>query len=107
MWWIFSNTLKKQGESVLTPKMKRRIKNVLSSEKPTVHIGKEGITEQVINEVSKQLDAREMIKAKLLKTALQDEEAKDLAAIIAEKTESDLVEVRGHTFLLFKRKKKR
>jgi len=91
---------------VLTPKMKSRIKSALSLEKPTVHVGKEGVTAQVIVEVAKQLEAREMIKAKILKTALQDSEAKSIAAKIAEQTESELVEVRGHTFLLFKRKKK-
>ena len=91
---------------MLTPKMKSRIKSALSLEKPTVHVGKEGVTAQVIVEVAKQLEAREMIKAKILKTALQDSEAKSIAAKIAEQTESELVEVRGHTFLLFKRKKK-
>ncbi len=91
---------------MLTPKMKRRIKNTLSTEKPTVHIGKEGITVQLISEVEKQLDAREIIKVKILKTALQETEAKTLAAQIAEQTESELVDVRGHTFLLFKHKKK-
>ena len=91
---------------MLTPKMKRRIKIALSTEKPTVQVGKEGATGQIVNEVAKQLDAREMIKAKKLKTALQEVEAKEIAATIAEQTESELVDVRGHTFLLFKRKKK-
>ena len=86
--------------------MKQRIKSALRTERPTVHIGKEGATAQIKNEVAKQLDAREMIKAKILKTALQDEEAKNIAAKIAEQTESELVEVRGHTFLLYKRKQR-
>jgi RNA-binding protein len=91
---------------MLTPKMRRRIKSALRAESPTVHVGKEGVTAQIVGEVAKQLDAREMIKAKILKTALKETEAKDIAAKIAEETESELVEVRGHTFLLFKRKKK-
>lgn len=70
-----------------------------------MHVGKEGITAQLIAEVEKQLDAREIIKAKILKTALQEQEAKALAANIAEQTESELVDVRGHTFMLFKHKK--
>ena len=96
----------RQEETVLTPKMRQRIKSALRTERPTVHIGKEGATAQIVNEVSKQLDAREMIKAKILKTALKDEEAKTIAAKIAEETGSELVEVRGHTFLLYKRKQK-
>ena len=89
---------------MITPKMKRRIKRALSAERPTVHIGKEGATTQIIDEVAKQLDTREMIKAKILKTALKEEEAKTIAAKIAEQTESQLIEVRGHTFILYKRK---
>jgi RNA-binding protein YhbY len=48
-----------------------------------------------------------MIKAKILRTALKDEEAKDIATKIAQQTDSLLIEVRGHTFLLYKRKKKK
>jgi RNA-binding protein len=95
---------KKKRETVITPKMKRRIKRALSAERPTVHIGKEGATTQIIKEVAKQLDTREMIKAKILKSALKDEETKNIATKIAEQTDSELVEVRGHTFLLYKRK---
>ena len=92
---------------MLTPKIKRQIKSVLSTENPTVHVGKDGVTVQIIQEVAKQLNAREMIKVKILKTALHEEETKTIAEKIAEQTESELVDVRGHTFLLFKKKKKR
>lgn len=92
---------------MITPKMKRRIKRKLGDEKPTVWVGKEGATTQIINEVSKQFDTREMIKAKILKTALKDEETKNIATQIAQQTDSLLIEVRGHTFLLYKRKKKK
>jgi RNA-binding protein len=97
---------KRRKKTVLTPKMKRRIKSALSAEKPTVHVGKEGITAQLIAEIEKQLDAREIIKIKILKTALQETEAKTLAANVAEQAEAELVDVRGHTFMLFKHKKK-
>jgi RNA-binding protein len=86
--------------------MRQKIKSALRTEKPTVNVGKEGATTQIVNEVNKQLDAREMIKVKILKTALHETETKDLATTIAEQTDSELVEVRGHTFMLFKRKKK-
>lgn len=92
---------------MLTQKMKRKIRNVLSVEKPTLHIGKEGPTPQIVNEAIKQLDTREMIKVKILKTALEETKTKTIAARIAKQTESELVEVRGHVFLLFKNKKKR
>ena len=92
---------------MITPKMKRRIKRELSAEKPTVWVGKEGATQQIVNEISRQLDNREIVKAKILKSALKDEEAKSVASKIAKQTDSSLIEVRGHTFLLYKRRKKR
>ena len=90
--------------------MKRRIKSALSAEKPTVHIGKEGATPEIVGEVEKQLKAREIIKVKILKTALHDQaaqEAKNIAATVAEQAEAELVDLRGHTFMLYKSRKKR
>lgn len=95
---------------MLTPKMKRRIKSALSAEKPTMNIGKEGATAEIVAEVKKQLKAREIIKVKILKTALSDhaaQEAKQIASTVAEQAEAELVDVRGHTFMLFKSRKKR
>lgn len=87
--------------------MKRRIKQELSTEKPAVLIGKEGATAQLINEINSQLKKREMIKAKILKTALKEEKAKDVATKVASQTNSTLIEVRGHTFMLYKPRKRR
>jgi RNA-binding protein len=102
-----AHTHKMQGENVITPKMKRRIKQELSAEKPTVWVGKEGATPQILNEISRQLDKKEIVKAKIQRSALKDEEAKSVASKIAQQTCSSLIEVRGHTFLLYKRRGKK
>jgi len=85
--------------------MKRRIKHELSAEKPTIWIGKEGATSDMITEISRQLDTKEMIKIRILKTALKEETAKTLAQRIAKRTNAALVEVRGHTFILYRHRK--
>lgn len=87
---------------MLTSKMKRRIKRELSAERPTVWVGKEGAAPRIVNEVSRQLEKREMVKVKILKSALKSEEAKNVASKIAEQTLSALVDVRGHTFILYR-----
>jgi RNA-binding protein len=107
LWQTLAYAPKRQGKTIITPKMKRRIKRELSVEKPTVWVGKEGATPQIVNEISRQLEKREIVKAKILRTALKDEEAKSIASKIAHQTNSSLIEVRGHTFLLYKRRKKR
>ena len=86
--------------------MKRRIKRKLSGEKPTIWIGKSGVSQELINEIEKQLDKREMVKIKILKSALKENEMRQLASRIAEQTEASLVEVRGHTLMLYKHRKK-
>lgn len=92
---------------MLTSKMKRRIKRKLSAEKPAIWVGKEGATPRIVNEVSRQLDKREIVKARILKSALKNEEAKNIATKIAQQTSSTLIDVRGHTFILYKRRKKK
>ena len=101
----------KEGEKIenmseLTAGKKRFVKRTLSEESPTILIGKGGVSEEVLKEVEKQLKKRKMVKVKLLGTALKGGETKQIATRIAERTEASLVEVRGHTFMLYKRHKK-
>jgi RNA-binding protein len=83
------------------------MKRDLSIEKPTIWIGKEGASPQTMNEISRQLEKRKMVKVQILKGALRDENAKSIASKIAQQTESTLIDVRGHTFILHKPHKKR
>ena len=86
--------------------MKRRIKRRLSEEKPTIRIGKDGVSGEILKEIERQLDKREMVKIKILKSAIEDNEAKKIAMQTTEQTEASLVEVRGRTFMLYKHHKK-
>jgi RNA-binding protein len=85
--------------------MKRRIKHELSTEKPTVWVGKEGTTTHIIAEINRQLDTKEMIKIRILKTVLKEEKARTLAKQIAQQTGATLVEIRGHTIILYRHRK--
>lgn len=90
---------------MLSNKIKRSIKKNVGLEKPTVWVGKEGSTEQIVNEISRQLEQHGAVKAKVLQTALKSEEMKNLATKIANQTCATLIEVRGHTFILHKPRK--
>jgi RNA-binding protein len=86
--------------------MKRHVRHVLKDEKPTMWVGKDGLTPEVSNEVENQLTKNKMVKVRILPTALQNETANTIASKAAERTESSLVEVRGHVFILYRRHKK-
>ncbi len=86
--------------------MKRHVRHVLKDEKPTIHVGKEGFTPQSAAELDKQLERNRQVKVKILKSALQADTAKAIACRAAEQTGAALVEVRGHVFILFRKRKK-
>jgi len=86
--------------------MKRRIKRKLTGEKPTIWIGKSGISQELLKEIEKQLEKREIIKIRILRSAFEGNKAKQVSSKIAEQTKASLVEVRGHTFTLYKRRKR-
>jgi len=92
---------------MITSGMKRRIKREWSAQKPTVWIGKEGASEKIINEINRQLEQHEIVKAKIHQTALKDQEAKEIATNIATQTESTLIDMRGHTLILYKKRKRK
>ena len=92
--------------SKITTKMKRHVKHVLKEENPTIHVGKDGFTPQSASEIDKQLERNKQVKVKILRSALQTETAKTIATKAAEQTNSSLVEVRGHVFILYRRRKK-
>ena len=71
---------------------------------PVVIIGKDGLGENFVQAVAEALEARELIKVKLLDTApVNVREAADYAA---ESTGADVVQVIGTRFVLYRRRKK-
>ena len=83
------------------------MKRELNSEKPTIWVGKDGVSPQTMNEISRQLEKRTVVKIQILNSGLRDERAKDIALKAALQTASTLIDVRGHTFILHKPREKR
>ena len=92
--------------SKITTRMKRHVRHVLKDENPTIWVGKDGLTTQSIAEIEKQLQKSKMVKVRILPAALQElNTAESIAANAAKATDSALVEVRGHVFILFRKRK--
>jgi RNA-binding protein len=92
--------------SKITTKMKRHVRHELKEEGPTIWVGKEGLTPAVTAQVEAQLQRTKMVKIRILKSALETDTAKAIASRTAEQTSAALVEVRGHVFILYRRRKK-
>jgi putative YhbY family RNA-binding protein len=92
--------------SKITTRMKRHVRHVLKDENPTIWVGKDGLTPQSVAEIEKQLQKNKMVKVRILPAALQElNTAESIAANAAKATDSALVEVRGHVFILFRKRK--
>ena len=109
MWQVHADFTKssEREKTMITPKMKRKIKHELGAEKPTVWIGKHGVSQEILAEIDGQLEMTEIVKIRILKTAMEGNDARAVADKTAQQTKSLLVEVRGHTFMLYRKKKKK
>jgi RNA-binding protein len=66
--------------------------------KPTVHVGKGGLTDSLVEEVKNQVKKNKLVKVRVLASSSQ--EKKELAEELATRTGVMLIEVRGSTILL-------
>jgi RNA-binding protein len=78
------------------------VKRVGHGLRPTVHVGKEGVTDTLIEEIAKQVKNRKVVKVRLLPSV--EEDRKMVAEDLAKRSNSVLIEVVGHTVLLCDRK---
>jgi RNA-binding protein len=85
----------------LTGKQKRHLRSLGNRLKPTVLIGKAGLTEHTFVSVYQAFNTRELIKIKVQKGCPLTEE--EVANGIAEEVKAELVQVLGHTILLYRR----
>ena len=71
---------------------------------PILQIGKIGINDNLIKQVNDALEARELIKLTVLETA--PIEADEIAVILAQETNSLVVQVIGRKITLYRKRKK-
>jgi RNA-binding protein len=90
----------------ITTKMKRHVRHELKEEGPTIWVGKDGLKPNVVAEVEKQLQREKMVKIRILRSALATDTAKAIATRTAEQVGAALVEVRGHVFIIYRRRRK-
>ncbi len=66
--------------------------------RPTIHVGKDGVTQAVADELLRQLKKNKLVKVRLLQSSEGD--CAETATRLAAMSSSVLVEVRGRTVVL-------
>lgn len=87
----------------LTSKQRAYLKGLASTQEVVVHIGKEGVTPEVVSAVDEVIEARELVKLGLLKNCFDD--PREVADTIAGRTRSTLVQVIGKKIVLYRKRK--
>ena len=84
----------------MTSKQRAYLKSLAMKTEPILQLGKGGVTPENTASVEEALAARELIKISVLQNCLDD--PKELAAMIAERTRAQVVQVIGKKIVLYK-----
>ena len=85
---------------MLTSKERAELRSQANNLDTTLMVGKDGVTEAVVAEADKLLTARELIKGKVLETALMT--AREVSDALCEATGADGVSCVGSKFVLYR-----
>lgn len=85
---------------MLSGKEKRYLRSLANTVDPVVQVGKASVNESVLFSLNEALEARELVKVKVLKNCL--DEVKDVAQELAEQGNAELVQVIGRNVVLYR-----
>jgi RNA-binding protein len=88
---------------MLNSRQRAQLRGMANSYETILQIGKSGITDNTVKQVADALEARELIKLRILETCPTS--VRDTANALAEATEADVVQVIGTRFILYKESK--
>lgn len=85
---------------MLNSRQRAQLRGLANSLDTIFQIGKGGVTENTVKQVNDALEAREIIKLRTLETSPVS--SREAAEQIAERTHSDVVQVIGSRFVLYR-----
>ena len=85
----------------LTSKQRAQLRGLANTMDTILHIGKDGIGENLVKQADDALEARELIKGKVLENNI-DYDARLAAQELAKATRSEVVQVIGTKFVLYR-----
>ncbi|HIX99987.1 ribosome assembly RNA-binding protein YhbY [Faecalicatena contorta] len=84
----------------MTTKQRAYLKSLAMTMDPIFQIGKNSMTPELTKAVDEALEARELIKVSVLQNCADD--PRELAAMLAERTRSQVVQVIGKKIVLYR-----
>ena len=90
---------------MLTTKQRAHLRGLGNALDPVMQIGKEGLSENSYEAINALLEARELIKIKVLKNS--DLRAREVCQMVCEKLEAEPVQVIGSNFIVYRMSSKK
>ena len=84
----------------LTSKQRAYLKSLAADLDPVFQIGKATVTPEIVEAVSETFNTHELVKITVLKNCIED--VSNVAIMVSERTRSELVQVIGRKFVLYK-----
>lgn len=88
----------------MTSKQRAYLKGLASTMEPIFQIGKSSLTPEITEAVAEAFNTRELIKVAVLKNCM--EEPKAIAEMLADRTQSQVVQVIGRKIILYRENRK-
>ncbi|KGA98472.1 RNA-binding protein [Alkalihalobacillus alcalophilus ATCC 27647 = CGMCC 1.3604] len=85
---------------MLTGKQKRFLRSKAHHLNPIFQVGKGGVNENMVQQISEALEVRELIKVSVLQNCEYDKQ--EVADDIATGTKADIVQIIGNTIVLYR-----
>lgn len=85
---------------MITSKQRAYLRSLGNEMDPIFQIGKASLSDEMLDQLDQALEARELIKVRVLKNCL--DEPKDLAHEIGTALDAEVVQVIGRKFLLYR-----
>ena len=89
----------------MTSKQRAYLKGLAMTTDPIFQVGKASISPELTKSIGEALEARELIKISVLKNCMDD--PREIAAILAERTHAEVVQVIGKKIVLYRESKEK
>lgn len=86
---------------MITSKQRAELRSKANELETTLLVGKEGVTDALIEELGRQLEARELVKGKVLETALLT--AREVSDQLCEALHAEGIQCVGNKFVVWRR----
>ena len=87
----------------MTSKQRAYLKGLAMTMEPIFQVGKNSVTTENVEAIRQALDKRELVKISVLQNC--EDDAREIAEVIAERTRSQVVQVIGKKIVLYKESK--